>query len=608
MTGWRSPIRWLSIAALITLSVCTATLAQDAPAAATSENPQKPDPRLDQKVTYRAVAKPIRIVLDELSQKTGVQLDCGANLKDWQVRDRKVSIFVKDMPLRDLSIVIADVLHFTWSRETSEDTYSYRLFQDIRAKQKEKALRNLEEEGLVKLRQKAINEIDGLDALSSLQLSRLKTDSPFLFGLAREPLGKALRTFIHTVPYAEDALNNGTELTVDASRLSVEASQATKLLAMALDAYYRRLYNATWTPLSEIPDQLGTVRIAINPLSQQGEMDKEERARNIVGNFRVSLASIYAPGTVGSSDSDIAVDLYNPKSKMAKTVGLGLIQSQDSGTPAAMETNPVADTETEQTAAEREDSAENPGAGEETVKKIKLDIMQPATLDTVLEEIANKADLQIISDCFDRDPIGVYGHYEGELQPFVKKLAKLAKVQFGTSGRVVAVVDNKWYIKRSWAVADDWIDYWNEQIKKGRFDLDDAAKIASLTDDQIVHTILHEPRLANCVKGALNEREALQFYNVLSSGQKQALITNTGLDPAGLRRDQMPHFSKIFTRAMPGRMVTTVQPKNMKLMIMRLSGTEKGGSYALRLIDRTPDPLAGNQEAELATWTALLYH
>ena len=81
----RARTRTITILAVAALTVASSTLAW-------SETKEPADPRLDQKVTYQAKGQLLHKVLEELSEKTGVEMLCGVNARNWQVRDRKVTI------------------------------------------------------------------------------------------------------------------------------------------------------------------------------------------------------------------------------------------------------------------------------------------------------------------------------------------------------------------------------------------------------------------------------------------------------------------------------------------------------------------------------------
>ncbi|MEN6356895.1 MAG: hypothetical protein ABFD83_07400, partial [Armatimonadota bacterium] len=70
------------------------------------------DTRLSQKVTYEARHKAVKVILEDLSDMMGVTLNAGFNKQDWQVRDRKMNIFAKDITLADLLNSIARTMKF----------------------------------------------------------------------------------------------------------------------------------------------------------------------------------------------------------------------------------------------------------------------------------------------------------------------------------------------------------------------------------------------------------------------------------------------------------------------------------------------------------------
>ena len=118
---------WILIGLVLAIaSVCGANGA-DLPAAPESD---KADARLSQKVTYEARHKPVKVILVDLSKMTGVTLKAGQSGKDWQVRDRKMNIFAKDLPLSSLMNSIARVMKFRWSKSVKVDPPAYRMYMN----------------------------------------------------------------------------------------------------------------------------------------------------------------------------------------------------------------------------------------------------------------------------------------------------------------------------------------------------------------------------------------------------------------------------------------------------------------------------------------------
>src|SRR3989339_864533 len=88
------------------------------------------DVRLAQKVTYEARHKAVKAILADLSDMTGITLKAGYNKQDWQVRDRKMNIFAKDIPLAQLMNSIARVMKFKWGINVDADPWTYHIYMD----------------------------------------------------------------------------------------------------------------------------------------------------------------------------------------------------------------------------------------------------------------------------------------------------------------------------------------------------------------------------------------------------------------------------------------------------------------------------------------------
>ena len=79
--------------------------------AAAAKHDEKPDARLDRKVTYDGGYGRLHAVTDALTKATGVTIRCGKNPQDWQIRDIPVVVCVRDMPLRKLLNTLATATH-----------------------------------------------------------------------------------------------------------------------------------------------------------------------------------------------------------------------------------------------------------------------------------------------------------------------------------------------------------------------------------------------------------------------------------------------------------------------------------------------------------------
>ena len=88
------------------------------------------DVRLSRLVTYSAARADASAIVADLSTKTGVTLRAGYNAGDWSVRESKLNVFAKAVPLRDLMNSVARVLKCKWGVGGKEDAPTYRLVAD----------------------------------------------------------------------------------------------------------------------------------------------------------------------------------------------------------------------------------------------------------------------------------------------------------------------------------------------------------------------------------------------------------------------------------------------------------------------------------------------
>src|SRR5438105_3015177 len=105
--------RALPIRFALLLVSCGAVVAR----AATTESP---DPRLDRKVTYQASSAALAHVAADLSKMSGVEIRVGAGDRDWRVRERKVHVAFKDVPLGVALAELSKTLDYQLRRSGEE--------------------------------------------------------------------------------------------------------------------------------------------------------------------------------------------------------------------------------------------------------------------------------------------------------------------------------------------------------------------------------------------------------------------------------------------------------------------------------------------------------
>jgi hypothetical protein len=96
-------------------------------AVAKPDQDMETDARLARRVTLSESRKCVSTILDDLTKATGVVFKAGYNNNDWQVRDRKMCVFAKDVPLVQIMNSISHVMKFKWSRTCQQ------VFRDLNA-------------------------------------------------------------------------------------------------------------------------------------------------------------------------------------------------------------------------------------------------------------------------------------------------------------------------------------------------------------------------------------------------------------------------------------------------------------------------------------------
>lgn len=575
--------RLLALAAVLLLTACAAYAADDE---------VKADPRLDQKVTYEAKGLALHKVLEELTEKTEVKMTCGNNEKDWEVRDRKLTIFVKDMPLRDLQTLIAHVLHFTWARGGTEGAYTYRLFQSLKAKNEQaNLLEKAKEEEARKQKEKretALEALDNLDSLSPEEIEKLKEESPLLYIFAKEPMGKGITQMLKSSPELRGAILEGREATLDLSAASPGVADGVRLFLNGMNDLVQRIEPSFSPGFDKLADNLSGAKIVVN--------------RNINrmsgGGFETHAfageVEIHAEGSPHAN-----IPIFDPTSPIAKVFGKIFLGMLEGKLPNQMENQ----MESEMMKAIQEiQKLENPEAllpedDPDLKRKVKLGEMKNGDLPDLLENLAKNANLQFVSDHF---PQGMsmgnnQSAKEEELGNVLNLIATLYGKVMDKSANLIVLIDKKWFEKRTWEVKEEWLEDWRKAAKEGALDFDDIVDIACLTDLQITKTIAADQELRMVGWQMMANKDILRLYAVLTKAQQEALKTDHGLDAASLSADQWSYLQYALDNG-GGR----TGPEVDKSSPMTLHLKDHGEIYRIEL-NGSPEEPSDDSSVQVAT-------
>lgn len=543
-------ILMLSLLAILTTSASAVgkiTVDPNAPGAkkASEETPET-DSRLAQKVTYEAKRKPVREILSDLEAMTQVTFKAGVNQKDWQVRDRKMSIFVKDVPLSDLMNSIARVMKFKWERGGTEEARTYRLYMDRKSLLDAESQRLREEERIDKemkdKREKMFADYDKADKLSPQEMEKLKGENPFLYVAAQSGLVGSLGKFFREAPSAIEALASGQEMTLSAGNLSPMAQQGLLQSITSLSQIQARISRGRG---GELPDGLaaniGQVTVELNPHLE---------AMNSMPINGIMLGEM----NMRYGDKHFVLPFINPESNLAKMIGKAMIKSEE-------EDRPIDDILKESQGGlislmsdmKKDDSGEpvvehpeDPALSE----KVKL---KPPTEKNRLSEIqaalAEASKYAIISDSYGGGQGFVnVTDQEKELKAILEEISNGYHYNWEKRGSVIEFRDRNWFKKRAAQIPDAWLDAWRETLKStGTLDIADLVQIAALTMEQFNTNVMgDEDLMRNGMAGIIfGNRELLRAYGALTESQQSMLFSEGGLSLRSLSPSQWPQVEKL---------------------------------------------------------------
>lgn len=542
-----------------------------------AEETVTPDPRLDQKVTYQAKGQLLYKVLGELTEKTHVKLTCGKNEKDWQVRDRKVSIFIKDMPLKDLQKTMAALLHFTWAKgvDKTDNQPTYRLFQDLKQRKEEAALRDNtaaeEAKKQAEQRKTALSELEKLDSLTPEEIEKLKTDEPFLYVLAKGDLGKGLSQMLKTMPDIGSAIADGKETSLQMSKMTPQAVEAARTTVQGYESLFKKLSRSgdTESRFSNVYDHMYDAKISVkNPPDGMGT---DVMSRGMIGTLEINV----------EGEPTCHLPLIDPRSPIANVFGK-VIMKLDQGM-SIEQIGPAMQAEFKKVMTEQS-KLENPDEklpDDPALKKvINLEAPKQLTLANILEEFAKKSDLQLISDQFVNNRSQSISMTERAVGDILKDISAVYGKSVQMAGNLVVLQDKKWFIKRNWEIPDAWMTLWKEKSEKPGLGFDDMVAMACLTDDQINNTLRNDEVLGKFSWNMTTNRHILRLYAVLTDAQKKALVSPAGLDVSTLTDDQYPYFEYMLSKLDEDRV--TQHPPTTLLM------SNPEGSFEFRLASKQP--------------------
>jgi predicted DNA-binding protein (UPF0251 family) len=273
------------------------------------------DSRLTRKVTLAFKATALADLCDRLRTDTGVHLMAGPS-----VADEKVTLFCRQMPLRDVMRSLSRPFGYTWRRSGTEPAYRYELAQELRSQLLEDELRLRDRNAaLLALEREMERYRPYLDLSPDEALDRIETapadEKPLLDHLANYGWGPihlyfrlapdrmaALRDG-QTLYFSEEPGTSGHLLPSDLARGVIESSRQVRAIENAEGLRFTRdLTDPRGVRLTAVPEVRAHLRISIEE-NEPGQLSFRGDAGCFLPDRRASFLNSDLPFATGRSDA-----------------------------------------------------------------------------------------------------------------------------------------------------------------------------------------------------------------------------------------------------------------------------------------------------------------
>ncbi len=598
-----------------------------------------PDSRLDKKITLDFNHVKLEDLVNGLGKYSGVTIKAGTNERDWKVREQRLTIHVKEMPVGTVLDKITSLLGFYLSREGKDKEWSYVIWQDKKSRDLEAEMLNAEKEAeaqrIAKQRQAGIDLAKEALDMSPADALAQKDKNPLLAYLGGTKAGRGCAQFLSSFdtnfPTEYDLMMRGNRAFLPLSALPSGMQQAlTDATSGGLAGAFKGMaggdmspYQMVMTPATDIldssagnavPDIMNMGMMVMTGLlpGQKPDVNGWLGGGNILTLFPLTDGDTPLGKFAGQTllDADKGADLGALNKKMADAMSdpaqLQSMLAHDSPTEKKLPTDPDLTREVE-------------------IKDLK-DAIKPGMtaeerLGIMMAEASRATGYPVLMESFKKPrPVDLFVH-PGKQQVY-KLLIGLEKAGYTwikDDDKTIRVRPVDWAFRRSCEIAESYFKEFDAIMDKhGYHTMEDVAQImAGLSEDQI-RTQLSDDwfrlmSLGRLVQDAAVEREMLRTYASLSPGAKEALVTEEGLPFAQMTDDQWSHISDIVAERMSGSHITDGSVRLVPQTDKQIQAKELARTFEIRAFigDRTePDKLyigiplgsQGKQAADLANW------
>lgn len=521
-----------------------------APKKQISEDPFESDKRLDQKVLYKANCKAVRDILADLEKMTEVKLHAGYNLKDWQVRDRRMNIFAADVSLRDLMRSISRVMKFKWSVGSDKELKTYRLVMDRRyLLEVQKLLKDQEEvfrQQMAERREDVISRYVDADKLSQEDIAQIRESDPQLYYDVIIGMAAPLARFLREIPQFKTTLLNGGRSVLLASDLPQSARESLKDLIKAYHTSQQTRvkigeYPSAEAAPSDIDSLIDHLKIDVQTYDKVEDNPElslylasiivitNEDGKNRMSDYNYCMGLVIPDNDaeIQRQDASVKIKAIEENQSMWNFVSQQTLQDWQNSWTKLRRSFPG------EPAPER---ADDPSLDARV--KVITDKKQLADIEQVLSESTKYS---VVADSFYlKDTVESIPKEEMALRNVLDWIEEHYQYNWDKHGAAIELRDKQWFRKRSLQLPDEWLDRWRKElVDTHTITIEGISQLANISPEQLLANI-HNDEILKIIDVSFiaKNRDILKAYAVLTPSERSQAFAKEGLSLRDLNQEQ----------------------------------------------------------------------
>ncbi len=523
---------------------------EDAP-----ENILDADERLDKLVTANFADEKAHKVVAWLASISDVDLKCGKSSSDWLSRERRMNVFVEEVPLRELMRSMARVMRFKWSvttRDSGEKTYRFVADRKLIASH-EKELEKEKQEFMSEYaasRKKVLNTI-----MQPGDLDKLRKENPYAYIMEKTGIGGFVRDLIREKPELGAHILNGKDtLAITVEDLSASAKTGLEN-ALKAENELEKTFGRRGGRNNNVPADITGGMVLVRMQNPEELWERQSR------NSRRGWGRRSMPGVISFRSErkrETLYPLFTPENERMKIM-MGLVldaYEKDIDMRDLINKKRAEDPEFMQNL--RGDDIYEPEPLDDAawmLVPVEFKYEYGGRSTDLIRSFSEVTGQNVVSDSFHSTPAPRVA--DGEITPkaFLESFMRPARYEYDFPAEIIEMRYHDWYAVHDSQLPDSMLDPWAEEVKKnGVMSMETLAALWQLSREQLSESVSeHEYLGKDNVYSQLrhsprsNER-FMDFYMSLSVQQKAATGSPQGLLVASLS----PVQTELFESAVSG--------------------------------------------------------